>query len=122
MQDRPKDDLEAVWRALANATRRQMLDLLSEAPLDTGDLAWHFPHLSRFAVMQHLKVLEEGNLVVRQKSGRRVINHLNPIPIQQIYHRWVQRYQQPWAEALVGLKAELEAESETALGPGHYRG
>ena len=90
-----------------------MLDLLAEAPLATGDLATHFPGLSRFAVMQHLRVLEEGNLVVRRKDGRRVVNHLNPIPIQQIYHRWVRRFQEPWAEALVGLKNELESEQRT---------
>ena len=110
MQARTKDDLAPVWRALANATRREILDILSEEPLDTGELAAYFPKLSRFAVMQHLRVLEEGNVVLRRKVGRQVINSLNPVPIQQIYHRWVQRFQQPWAEALVSLKSELEGE------------
>ena len=110
MQAPKKNDLTPVWRALANPVRREILDLLSEEPLATGDLASYFPRLSRFAVMQHLRVLQEGNLVLRQKVGRQVINSLNPVPIQQIYHRWVQRFQQPWAEALVSLKSELEGE------------
>ena len=113
MQVDQPDDLAPVWRGLANPARRRMLDLLSEEPLATGDLATQFPDLSRFAVMQHLKVLEEGHLVVRRKAGRKVVNHLNPIPIQQIYQRWVRRFQQPWAEALVGLKNELEREPPT---------
>ncbi len=110
MQPRKQDDLAPVWRALANPVRREILDLLSEEPLATGDLAAYFPGLSRFAVMQHLRVLEGGNLVLRRKVGRQVINSLNPVPIQQIYHRWVQRFQEPWAEALVSLKSELEGE------------
>ncbi len=110
MQAPKKNDLAPVWRALANPMRREILDLLSEEPLATGDLAAYFPRLSRFAVMQHLRVLEEGNLVLRRKVGRQVINSLNPVPIQQIYHRWVQRFQEPWAEALVSLKSELEGE------------
>ncbi len=105
-----KDDLAPVWRALAKPMRREILDLLSEEQLATGDLAAYFPRLSRFAVMQHLRVLEEGNLVLRRKVGRQVINSLNPVPIQQIYHRWVQRFQEPWAEVLVSLKSELEGE------------
>ncbi len=113
MQARKKDDLAPVWRALANPVRREILDLLSEEPLATGDLAAYFPRLSRFAVMQHLRVLEEGNLVLRRKVGRQVFNSLNPVPIQQIYHRWVQRFQEPWAEALVSLKSKLEGEQST---------
>ena len=116
MQGHPKDDLAPVWRGLANSDRRVMLDYLTEGPMATGDLAAKFPKLSRFAVMQHLKVLEEGNLVVRRKEGRKVINHLNPVPIQQIYHRWVRRFQEPWAEALVGLKSELETEQREMRG------
>jgi len=104
------DDLEAVWRALANPTRRQILDRLSEAPSSTGALADAFEGLSRFAIMQHLGVLEEAGLVIRRKEGRRTMNHLNALPIQRIYDRWVSRYRRPWAESLVDLKAQLEAE------------
>ena len=90
-----------------------MLDLLMDGAMTTGALAERFPDLSRFAVMQHLKVLEEGNLIVARRDGRKRYNHLNPIPIQQIYDRWVHRYMQPWTEALLGLKTELE-ERETS--------
>lgn len=102
------DPLEAVWRALANPVRRRILDLLMEGPLTTGTLADAFPDLSRFAVMQHLKVLEEADLVLPRREGRERFNHLNPVPVQRIYDRWVHRFMQPWTEALVGLKQELE--------------
>jgi DNA-binding transcriptional ArsR family regulator len=104
-----REDLEPVWRALASPHRRAILDLLRDGPMTTGDLAAKFPSHSRFAVMQHLLVLERGGLVTRRRDGRMKFNYLNPIPIQQIYDRWVSRYQQPWAEALISLKGELES-------------
>jgi DNA-binding transcriptional ArsR family regulator len=110
---RPPRDLDPVWRALANPLRRQMLDVLRDGACTTGDLAARFPRLSRFAVMQHLRVLEAGRLVVHRRDGRQRLNYLNPVPIQQIFDRWVSRYQQPWLEALVGLKGELEATHAT---------
>lgn len=103
-----RHDGDAVWKALANPVRREMLDLLFEGPRTTGDLADHFPDLSRFAVMQHLKVLEEAELVIPVREGRQRYNYLNAVPIQQVYDRWVSRYMQPWTSALTGLKAELE--------------
>jgi len=106
------DDLDPVWRALSNATRRRILDLLRDRPLTTGDLSEHFPDLSRFAVMQHLKVLEEAELLVVRREGRRRFNHLNPVPIQRISDRWISRYQRGWTEALVDLKSELEEEED----------
>lgn len=105
------DELDAVWKALANATRRRILDALREGPLTTGAVSDLVPELSRFAVMQHLKVLTEAELVRVRRSGRERYNFLNPVPIQRIHERWVSRYQRPWAEALVGLKAHLEAEA-----------
>lgn len=110
MQARRPADLEPVWRALANAVRRRILDILRDRPLPTGELADAFPGHSRFAIMQHLGVLAEGGLVIRRKDGRKTMNHLNPAPIQQIHDRWVSRYQRPWAESLVDLKTQLEAE------------
>ena len=105
MQER---DDEPVWRALANATRRALLDALREGPLTTGELAARFGELSRFAVMQHLRVLEEAELVVVRRAGRRRYNYLNAVPIQAVYDRWVVRYMQPWMEALVDMREELE--------------
>lgn len=106
---RPHEDLDEVWRALSNSTRRAILDILRAGPRTTGDLAEAFPDLSRFAVMQHLGVLEEAELVIARRDGRRRYNYLNPVPIQRVYDRWVSRYTRPWTEALVDLRDELES-------------
>jgi DNA-binding transcriptional ArsR family regulator len=105
---RTDDDLDAVWRALSSPLRRRILDLLLEGPLTTGELSDHFPDLSRFAVMQHMKVLEQAGLVLVRREGRRRFNYMNPVPIQEIHDRWVTRYTRPWAEGLVDLRDELE--------------
>ncbi|MDX1493195.1 MAG: metalloregulator ArsR/SmtB family transcription factor [Longimicrobiales bacterium] len=107
-------ETEPIWRALANATRRRILDLLMEGPLTTGALSERFPDLSRFAVMQHLNVLEEGGLVIPIREGRKRYNYLNPVPIQQVYDRWVSRYMKPWTDALTSLKHELEEQRRQA--------
>lgn len=117
------EDLDPVWKALANPIRRRILDLLREGPLTTTDLSDAFADLSRFAVMQHLRVLVDAELVTIRRSGRRRYNHLNPVPIQRIHDRWVSRYRRHWAEALVDLKEELERyqadpESGRAAQPG----
>jgi DNA-binding transcriptional ArsR family regulator len=101
---------QAVWKALSNPVRRGILDLLRKGPETTGDLAGRFPELTRFTVMQHLAVLEEAELIVVRREGRKRYNYLNPVPIQQLYDRWVVRYMKPWTEALVRLRDELEAE------------
>jgi DNA-binding transcriptional ArsR family regulator len=106
------EDLDHVWRALANPTRRRMLDLLREEPRTTGELAEALGE-NRFVVMQHLALLREARLVTVRADGRRRINFLNPIPIQQIYERWVGKYQGDWASALVGLKHTVEERAET---------
>lgn len=106
---RQRDDLALTWRALANPLRRRILDLLRDGPLTTGALAGRFDDHSRFAVMQHLKVLAAGGLIVPRRRGRQRLNYLNPVPIQRIYDRWVRRYQQHWTESLVDLKQALEA-------------
>jgi len=100
---------QAVWKALSNPVRREILDVLHEEPHTTGDLAARFPDLTRFAVMQHLGVLQEAELVVVRREGRKRYNYLNPMPIQQVYDRWVVRYLKPWTEALVHMRDELES-------------
>lgn len=102
------DDLDPVWRALANPVRRRILDELKLSPRQTGDLADAFEDLSRFAIMQHLGVLEEADLVLRRRMGRVTMNYFNPVPIQRIADRWIDRMRRPWVESLVELKAELE--------------
>jgi len=106
---RRRDDLDPVWRALASPLRRAILDHLREGPQTTSALAERFPRLTRFAVMQHLRVLEEADLVIPRRDGRERYNYLNPIPIQRIADRWVSRYARPWTEALVSLRDELES-------------
>jgi DNA-binding transcriptional ArsR family regulator len=69
--------------------------------------------------MQHLKVLEDSGLVVVRRSGRSRINHLNPVPIQQIYERWVSHYEGRWTEALLSLKRQVERSRETHLPDSH---
>jgi|ERR1700674_5147844 len=104
------DDLDHVWRALANLNRRRMLDLLRDRPMTTGELAEALGE-NRFVVMQHLALLREASLVTVIAEGRRRINFLNPIPIQHIYERWVGKYQGDWASALVGLKRTVEGQT-----------
>ena len=116
------DELDAVWKALANPIRRQMLDVLVAGPATTSELAARFDDLSRFAVMQHLAVLEKAELIVTHTQGRQRFNHLNPVPIQQISDRWISRYQRPLAEALIDLKQSLESEiADSSDGPDDTR-
>lgn len=102
------DRCNQVWRALADQTRRGLLDLLSEGPRTTGDLAECVPGLSRFAVMKHLRVLEQSGLITVQREGRNRLNHLNAVPLRMIYERWVSRYEHLWAGSLLGLKDVTE--------------
>ncbi len=102
------DSLELVWRALADPTRRAILDRLRAAPATTGDLAAGFP-LSRYAVMKHLDVLVGAGLVLVRREGRERWNHLNPIPLQEMHERWVRPYESLWATPLVRLKAQVES-------------
>jgi DNA-binding transcriptional ArsR family regulator len=101
---------QEVWRALANPARRRILDLLRDGPRTTGDLAGRLPRLTRFAVMQHLGVLAQAELVIVRREGRERYNYLNPVPIQLVYDRWVAHYVRPWTEALVSLRHQLETE------------
>ncbi len=102
------DPLDAVFRALSSPVRRRLLDMLRDGALSTSDLGEAFPELSRFAIMQHLGVLEEARLVVPMKVGRVKMNYLNAAPLREMYERWVGRFEGHWAAALVGLKRTLE--------------
>lgn len=100
------DDL--VWKALADPTRRTMLDYLRETRRTTGELAELLPHLSRYGVMKHLTVLTEAELVIVRREGKYRWNALNAVPIQKIYERWVKPYEQHWSAQLTGLQAFAE--------------
>ena len=101
------DDLDGVWKALSDPTRRAILDLLRRKPRTTTDIVERIPDLSRFGVMKHLAVLREAGLVQTREEGRRIINSLNVVPIRLIYERWVSNYQDVWARRLTGLKRSL---------------
>jgi DNA-binding transcriptional ArsR family regulator len=99
---------DAVFKALSAGVRRQMLDDLRDQPLTTGTLCAHFPELDRCTVMQHLKVLEDADLVTVVRRGRERWNHLNPLPIHAIHERWIG----PHAERAVAMLARLKADLE----------
>ena len=107
------DDLDVIWKALADATRREILDQLRGGPRTTGEIVERFPHLSRFGVMKHLDVLREAGLVNTRKEGRKRVNTLNAVPLRMIYERWVSRYEDVWASMLTGLKRSVEEEGES---------
>lgn len=100
-----------VWRALADPTRRAILDLLRERPRITGDISSRF-EISRIAVMRHLQVLADAGLVTSRKHGRERWHYLNAIPLQRIHERWVHAQAEPWAARLL----RLQARAKTAAG------
>ncbi len=100
-----------IFKALADHRRRQILDLLKEAPKTTGELCGHFRKIDRCTVMQHLGVLEKAGLVIVKREGRRRWNYLNVVPIQEIYNRWISRYASSSAALLARMKREMEADS-----------
>lgn len=104
--------MDAVFRALADPTRRSLLDeLFREDGQSLSALEARFS-MSRFGVMKHLKLLEEAGLVVTRRRGREKLHYLNPVPIQLVHDRWVSKYAEPWAAALSGLKSTLERPME----------
>ena len=88
-----------------------MLDLLRQRSRTTGELCEYF-EFSRFGVMKHLKALEKGNLVIVERRGRERINHLNPVPIQAIYRRWIRPFDRLSTDRLLRLKATIETNKE----------
>lgn len=99
---------EAVFKALANPTRRAILDRLSEGAMTTGSLAAEHADLSRYAVMQHLRVLTDAGLVLVRRQGRERFNHLNPIPLREVYERWLGRIAGGIAAELLALRRHTE--------------
>jgi uncharacterized protein YndB with AHSA1/START domain/DNA-binding transcriptional ArsR family regulator len=101
--------MEAIFKALADPHRRQILDLLFARDGQTlGELCAGFATMTRFGVMKHLRVLEEAGLVTTRKAGREKLHYLNPVPIRLIHDRWISKYAEPWVGALGDLKSALE--------------
>src|ERR1017187_3810358 len=100
--------MNAVFRALADPTRRSLLDeLYGQDGQTLSALEARLP-MTRFGVMKHLKVLEEAGLVVTKRRGREKLRCFNPVPIRLVHDRWVSKYAEPWAASLSGLKRQLE--------------
>jgi uncharacterized protein YndB with AHSA1/START domain len=104
--------VDAVFKALADPTRRSLLDdLFREDGQTLGALAERFS-MTRIGVMKHLNLLEMAGLVVTKRRGREKLHFLNPIPIRLVHDRWVSKYTEPWTVALLGLKSRMENDME----------
>jgi len=101
-----------VFRALADPTRRALLDELFEHDGQTLMALTARHDMTRIAVAKHLRLLEEAGLVVSRRRGREKLHYLNPVPIRLVYDRWVSKYTDTWAAGLAGLKTELEMHME----------
>jgi DNA-binding transcriptional ArsR family regulator len=102
------DRQERVFKALADGTRREILDLLRDEPRTTGDICAHFPAFDRCTVMQHLGVLEKAELVIAKREGRLRWNYLNVVPIREVYERWISPYASPSVELLIRMRRGVE--------------
>jgi DNA-binding transcriptional ArsR family regulator len=100
---------DQVFKALASADRRRILDLLKEGPCITSDLSKALPHLDRTTVMQHLGVLERAGLVISRKEGRCRWNYLDVAPIQRVHERWIEAYAAPAASLLARIADDLRS-------------
>ncbi len=104
--------MDVIFKALADPTRRSLLDeLFVRDGQSLSELEDRFS-MTRFGVMKHLKQLEEAGLVVSRKQGREKLHYLNPVPIRLVHDRWVSKYSEPWASALVEIKQRLENDME----------
>jgi DNA-binding transcriptional ArsR family regulator len=102
------NDLDAVWKALSDKTRRRILDVLRSGPRTTSELVERIPELSRFGVMKHIEVLRDAGLVTTRQNGRQRINAINVMPIRMIYERWVNKFEDAWSGKLTALKRSSE--------------
>lgn len=106
------EDLDPVWKALSDPTRRTILDLLRPGAKTTTEIVEAFPDMTRHAVMKHIDVLRTVGLVITREEGRRRINSLNVVPIRQIYERWVGPFAELWSSTLLRIKDDVEIKSK----------
>jgi uncharacterized protein YndB with AHSA1/START domain len=107
----PNMETDDVFKALADATRRSLLDALFQNDGQTLTALEQRVAMTRFGVMKHLRVLEDAGLVVTRRRGREKLHYLNPVPIRLVHDRWVSKYTEPWAAALTDLKQRLETKA-----------
>jgi DNA-binding transcriptional ArsR family regulator len=106
------DDMDRVFKALADASRRRLLDLLfADQGQTLGALAGRLD-MTRQAVSQHLAVLEAANLVATVRRGREKLHYLNPVPIHEVHARWIAKFERPRLDALAALKRHLEGDDD----------
>lgn len=103
-----RDDTDALFRALADPSRRRLLDLLHAHDGRTLNQLCEHLDMTRQGVTQHLHVLESANLVAAVRHGREKLHFLNPVPLQEIYERWIAKFEKPRLKALAELKRQLE--------------
>lgn len=108
-----------IFKALADPSRRKLLDLLNASSGQTLNELCAPLDMSRFGVMKHLNILEEAGLITTRKVGREKLHYLNAVPIRQIYERWVSKYTEPWVSGLSSLQNELERELIMENKPSH---
>jgi DNA-binding transcriptional ArsR family regulator len=117
MSARMAKDLDPIWKALSDPTRREILDLLRDGPLQTTGIVDQFPHLSRFGVMKHLEGLREAGLIYTRSEGRRRINSLNAAPLREILERWIGKYEAYWTNTLLRVKESAESQATAKKKP-----
>jgi uncharacterized protein YndB with AHSA1/START domain len=103
--------MDPVFKALADPTRRRLLDMLFRRDGQTLSQLERRLAMTRFGVMKHLRVLEDARLIVTRRRGREKLHFLNAVPIRQIHDRWIDKYSAPMAAMLTGLKKELEEDT-----------
>ncbi len=118
----PEDELDGVWKALSDGTRRSILDLLRQGPRTTTQIVEAFPQLTRFGVMKHIDVLRAADLVHTREERRQRINSLNVVPIRRIYERWVGRFEELWSSHLLRIQEDAEAKTAEAEAKPKRRG
>ena len=101
--------MDDVFKAISDPSRRLLMDRLVDADGQTlSELCAYLPGMTRYGVMSHLRVLEDAGLITTRKVGRSKHHYLNPVPIQQIYMRWMAKYAQPIVGRMAGVKAHTE--------------
>lgn len=115
------ENLDHVWKALSDPTRRDILDLLREGPKLTTEVVEQFPELSRFGVMKHMDVLREAGLINTRAEGRKRINSLNVTPLRQIMERWISKYEAYWTNTLLRVKDAAEDDEAKKSSSKHKR-
>ena len=114
------ESMDEVFRAINDPSRRLLLDKLYERDGQTvGGLCAHLPQMTRYGVMNHLRILEEAGLLTTRRQGRSKYHYLNPVPIKLIHDRWISKYAEPRVGAIADMKARLESGDKTMEKPAH---